>query len=147
MIPVPLSDLIERAKERPPGYLEEALSMAVSVDDSEAVFTDEAFQALVGKYSPGKPPGLVQMAANIATATGRWATAGFPKTPAKALEIRQVTCAGGMLDGKEVAQCIHFLPEGLIRKCALCGCNGLKLTWATESCPARKWDAVQPLGN
>jgi hypothetical protein len=95
---------------------------------------------------PTAMPGIIQMTGSLVAATNRWVKAGFPKTPPDALEVRTVTCAGGVLAGKAVAPCQHFRPDALIRKCALCGCNDLKLTWATESCPAGKWGPVPPSG-
>lgn len=58
MIAVPWADVVERAKGRPPGYIQEVRSMASIADDKMVVLSVESWAALRAKYAPLEPVSL-----------------------------------------------------------------------------------------
>ena len=79
----------------------------------------------------GYPP-LARQAASLAGAVGRVVIAaarGEPiRVPADVLASRRATCAG----------CEHH--DHATDRCRMCGCSGLKLELATETCPIGLWE-------
>ena len=83
----------------------------------------------------GTPP-VVYQVATVLSATARWLKAGRPMVTGDALHARKSICAS----------CPNWNAEAWLGKgrCMKCGCSGIKLEWATESCPDRppRWLAV-----
>lgn len=62
MITLKLSSLRKTAISRPPGYLEEVLSLA-TVDGDSVILEDEPYRMLVSKYrNPANPEAIVEVA-------------------------------------------------------------------------------------
>ena len=73
-------------------------------------------------------PGIFQKATNFAKAVVKHAATGFQRVPLNVFQERLSICN----------TCENKTPEGT---CKLCGCYlNIKNTWASEKCPANKWD-------
>jgi hypothetical protein len=102
---------------------------------------------LVGKPRPPRPaaeplkakptpPPVVYQVATVLSATARWLKAGRPnRSPEQLAEVKAIC-----------KTCPFWNPEAWLGKgrCMKCGCSGIKLEWATESCPDRppRWLAT-----
>jgi hypothetical protein len=126
-IRIPISDVQERAKERPPGYFEDVMLRGHVVGD-EVELEEAAYKDLARKYSA---PSFLRRVASAADAGLNWALAGFTVVTDEQHEVRQVLCRA----------CPHW-ETGLVDRCTKCGCASLKLWLATESCPIEKWGRV-----
>jgi ribosomal protein L40E len=92
-------------------------------------------QVVIGRSAIGLPspmPGLSQKAKNLAVAVAQHAAAGFPMATEAQRNARLAICRA----------CEHFEPDQ--ERCRVCGCGGLKLWWAEQSCPLDppKWGPV-----
>jgi hypothetical protein len=73
-------------------------------------------------------PGIFQKAVNFTKAVVKHAATGFQRVPLNVFHDRMNICNS----------CENKTPEGT---CKLCGCFlNIKNTWASEKCPAGKWD-------
>lgn len=73
-------------------------------------------------------PGIFQKAANFTKAIVKHAATGFQRVPLNVFHERTSICNN----------CENKTPENT---CRLCGCFlNIKNTWASEKCPAGKWD-------
>jgi len=73
-------------------------------------------------------PGIFQKAVNFTKAVVKHAATGFQRVPLNVFHDRMNTCN----------TCENKTNEGT---CKLCGCFlNIKNTWASEKCPAGKWD-------
>ncbi|WP_326686527.1 hypothetical protein OIE63_04845 [Streptomyces sp. NBC_01795] len=92
-----------------------------------------------------RTPGNAELLGRAGTALGRWAAAGFSRTPQPLYQERLATCHG----------CEHLTaaPRTALYRlmgtgegpsvCGLCGCDvRRKAALATESCPAGRWEAM-----
>jgi hypothetical protein len=76
------------------------------------------------------------MATNFGAAMARVAREGFQFVSAEEYQRRAAVCL----------TCPRYrLIHGLYHGCALCGCSRLKLHFATETCPERRWHAEDEL--
>jgi hypothetical protein len=126
-IRIPIQDVLERAKERPPGYFEDVM-LRGRVDGQEIELEEAAFKALARKYSD---PSFLRKVASAADAGLNWALQGFPVVTNEQHATRMALC-----------QACEFWEAGLVDRCTKCGCSSLKLWLATEQCPVGKWFAV-----
>lgn len=120
---IPLSHIHERAKTRPPGYIEDVLASGV-VNGDQITIDDEAFARLVAKYNPPSP---LSMAGGLVKSLVAWASAGFPTVDESTLQERSAQCA----------ICPRW--DARAGRCLECGCAGLKHWLATERCPLGRW--------
>lgn len=126
---IPLQHIYERAKDRPPGYVEDVLGAGV-VEGDAVVLTDDAYAHLVAKYNP---PSVLAMAGSAVMAAGKWAAAGLPEASQEQLAKRQAECRA----------CDRW--DSRAERCLECGCyTQIKLRMATERCPLGRWSAVTP---
>ncbi|HEY8965145.1 MAG TPA: hypothetical protein VIM58_01805 [Candidatus Methylacidiphilales bacterium] len=140
--------------KRPPGYLDDVLAHG-TVDGDEIVFDDAAYAALAAKYRTPQPtaaagtptqptppptknglPDVGTLALNLAKASARFAATGFKQVHPATLAARKAVCAA----------CPDWEAQGYagLGRCRKCGCSGVKLGWASERCPAGKWEAELP---
>lgn len=74
-------------------------------------------------------PGLLEKAANFASALVSHAQSGFQKLPLGIVEDRLRVCGG--------------CEQNNGGRCAACGCHvSLKAGWASQDCPLRKWPCI-----
>ena len=131
----PVKHLLERAPERPEGYIEEVLSLG-RIEGQELVMEDQTYADLKARYAT-HPPGPGQLLRNLAASSDRWVEAGCPVISSAGLERRRGICHA----------CEHWNPSALfgLGRCGHpdCGCSVLKLVWATEKCPLTppRWEA------
>lgn len=81
---------------------------------------------------------LLGLAAQFAVAAVNWGRSGFQTVSYEEFKRRYVICAGD----ESTPRCPFFttFPRIGITRCAKCGCAcGVKLHWATEHCPVKKW--------
>lgn len=80
------------------------------------------------------PPTKAEMIKRASTAMAQWASSGFKKVEPEDLIDRREICEA----------CSNWKGESAfgIGRCGSCGCFGLKLYVATESCPIGKWTAI-----
>ncbi len=149
---ISLAKLTAAESQRQPGYVA-ALRAAGIVEGDWLTVRDAKLREIVERFhpeklnriphkSPQEPlPSMATMAANLARAAGRAATAIVKGKPIAASEEqiadRTAICTGS-ITGKP---CDHFRPSD--GRCSLCGC-GLtrflsKIKLATERCPVGKW--------
>ncbi len=126
-IRIPISDVQERAKERPPGYFEDVM-LHGRIEGDEVELEEAAYKELARKYSD---PSFLRKVVRAADAGLNWALQGFPVVTAEQHEVRQALCQA----------CPHW-ESGLVDRCTKCGCASVKLWLATESCPIGKWERL-----
>lgn len=84
--------------------------------------------AAVGPMFEGLPesPSLITQAKTLASASAKWAAAGFPVRSAEEKKAALAICD----------DCPHKRGS----RCKICGCNlPAKVAMATEACPLKKW--------
>ena len=76
---------------------------------------------------PRPEPTVAGMTVSVLSSAAKWIAAGCPKTSPDGLVARQAGCQ----------VCPHWDSAGWKGRgrCRLCGCSGVKLGWATETCP------------
>lgn len=88
--------------------------------------------------APTPPPTVTSMTVSVLSSLARWLAAGRPKTSPAGLAGRRAGCQA----------CPHWDPKGWRGRgrCRLCGCSGVKLEWATETCPDKppRWGPETP---
>ena len=96
--------------------------------------TCEHYDGDDAKPLPPPLPGPLEMLKSFATASKKWADAGFPTVTEDQYQSRVDDCEG-CSEWDEKAR----LGMG---KCNACGCTGLKRWLATEQCPKNKWPTI-----
>lgn len=135
------------AQRKPKGYLEDVVASG-TVDGDELLMEEEPYQRLRAKWTTGgarldqiEPPTILEKAKNFAAATARWLSAGVPVVTEAEEKLRRHKC-------QHECPVKAWSTDGLYDHCALCGCGGLKLEWATEECPLpgvqKQWAATVP---
>jgi len=119
----------QRAAER--GYTLDEVRPCIVSEDGDTITVDERHAA----YPRARTPGLLQKAANFASAAAAHVAAGMPRCTQEQIDARFAVCQ----------TCEHF--DG--KACRMCGCPVVrekafvsKLAWANEKCPAGKWGPV-----
>jgi len=148
--------LVKKAESRPPGYLEEILSLGTR-DGDHVILTEENYAIMYQKYNSGavpppkiasatqaapvvsnippKYPTITTQAKSAATSVANWATSGFRLTTPEEYQARLEICKG----------CEFWDAEALsgTGRCKKCGCSTkAKLKMATEKCPIDKWGKI-----
>lgn len=135
-----LSDIKEKAKERPEGYTEEVINSGM-VDGQYLVIKNSRYNELLNKYNKGerpiqkqccnKMPPLTKQLSNAAGAAKRIIKNVMTNEPIKATEDQ-------IKQREEICRkCNYCAPNG---RCTLCGCFlAWKAKLSTEHCPAQKW--------
>ena len=113
--------------------LKELNALASKFSESNDIVNDQA-PPLADKQpaEPLRPPPLMTMAHNFATAANKWVSSNFVKTDDATLETRLEACGG----------CEFWNSKGFggTGRCMKCGCSTwAKLRMATEKCPIGKW--------
>ena len=128
---IPLSELRDRARFRPPGYLEDVTSQGTIIGDTIDI-PDDRLAALRLKYNLPLPNPL-ELASNFGRAMASWIASGFPIV--SEAEYRARLGPGGCAD------CPHWHPGQLLGlgRCDRCQCTRLKHWLRTEKCPVGKW--------
>ena len=113
--------------------IEELIALASKPPESSAILDVKA-SPLTDKQpaEPLRPPPLITMAHNFATAANSWVNSNFSKTDDASLEMRLEACRG----------CEFWSAKGFggTGRCMKCGCSTwAKLRMATEKCPIGKW--------
>ena len=110
--------------------------MACVVSQDGDIWTVDETHPDYPRRKPVAGPGLLQKAANFASAAAAHVAAGMPQASQEQIDQRFAICQ----------QCEHF--DG--KACRLCGCPVVreqafvsKLSWANEKCPAGKWGPVE----
>ena len=140
MIRLTRTQLQIRAKDRPPGYLEDILAAASRIEGNEIFLTPEAHQALVDKYRgavPREPRGF-ELAQNFTGAMARFIAAGVPVLTAEEYAAREAACRACInpRDGLPTWEESAYFGLG---KCRACGCSRLKRWMRTERCRLGRW--------
>jgi len=135
---IPLSAIHARARERPPGYVEDVLA-AGELDGDVLRIDDGPYMELIERYQLWDldQPSIGDMLVDFAQATARFVAAGCPiVTPDQFRAVLDTceTCRDP--DGRP-----RWDPQGNLGlgRCSACGCTSMKLHWATVACPLGRW--------
>lgn len=80
-----------------------------------------------------QPPSMMAQGAGFLSESAKWISAGGPTVSDEVEEYRLAVCKPCPdFDAKA------FFGSG---RCLICGCSGLKRSWATTACPKGKWKA------
>lgn len=124
-----------QATDRPEGYLEAI--RAVGIMAGPVVRISEAdFERIRAQFPGPNGPSLLEMTQNFVGAAKRWAKAGCRVVSQEQFERRLAACRG----------CPNWSTDGVLARCAICGCFRLKLWAASERCPVAKWGVQEPCG-
>lgn len=132
-----LSEIQEKAKIRPEGYVADVVSYGtLSEDGTTLELSAENYGKLCEKYrltdSGSTQPTLFNQIKSVTKAAFDWSKAGFKQVEPSVLEERLKICGGC-----EFWDSTGFAGTG---RCQKCGCSTqAKLRMATEKCPIDKW--------
>jgi hypothetical protein len=123
------AEIEAQAANRAPGYLD-AIT-AVGRREAHLLRIEDAdFDRIRAQFPGPQGPSLKELAANFTDAVGRWSKAGFPVASRAVFDQRLETCRA----------CPNWGTDGIIARCSVCGCLGLKLWAGSERCPEGKWE-------
>lgn len=112
------------------------LNQRVIADLDEAIQADLSERGLppMPFVRDTEPPSFAQRARNFTAAMAGWARDGGRIVDQITFEQRQQACH----------TCPHWGGSSMVgyAACGVCGCSGLKLFLASQSCPKGKWGAI-----
>lgn len=129
MIHLLKADLEACAASRATGYVDAVLEVCTESEDGALSISEEDYTRIAASYAL-LPPVRTQIKSAL-IALKRWKEGGLETTPPREIVGRKAICAA----------CDWHRPSRipLLSACGKCGCRGLKLYLATESCPIGKW--------
>jgi hypothetical protein len=132
---IPLQHVLERARHRPPGYVEEVLAAAGISSPVESLpltsyleLPTSVYEALCAKYRPAAPE-LRALATDYEKAIASWRSAGYPVLDEAAADTRADRCA----------LCEQFRIKDGRLVCRAYGCEPLKFWLGSTPCLLDRW--------